>query len=302
MRRLVALVIATSLLAVAPLATSAASAASALFPTVKGTFDHTPTLSFPHVKAPSSLEDKVLEKGTGKTVKKGDLLVANYVGQLWNGKVFDSSFTRSVPSSFQIGVGQVIPGWDKELVGARVGSRVLLVIPPVDGYGKTGVSAAGITATSVLVFVVDILASYSKSSGGDPKAAHLANGTNGITVKGSLGKAPTLSIGKSAVKPKSVNVKVLDRGDGKKLTPGLIVSQIVVTDWTGKVVQSTWAQGVPEADTIGNSAQPSVLDALVGVHVGSRVLLQLPKNSQGGGPYVVVIDIVAQPKGTASQF
>jgi peptidylprolyl isomerase len=57
-----------------------------------------------------------------------------------------------------IGAGQVIKGWDTGLVGQPVGSRVLLVIPPAEGYGKTGASTAGINGTDTLVFVVDILA------------------------------------------------------------------------------------------------------------------------------------------------
>jgi peptidylprolyl isomerase len=55
-------------------------------------------------------------------------------------------------------VGQVIPGWDKGLVGQTVGSRVLLVIPPADGYGSAGSPQANIKGTDTLVFVVDILA------------------------------------------------------------------------------------------------------------------------------------------------
>ena len=56
-----------------------------------------------------------------------------------------------------IGQGKVIPGWDKGIVGQTVGSQLLLVIPPADGYGTTGNSQAGISGTDTLVFVVDIL-------------------------------------------------------------------------------------------------------------------------------------------------
>ena len=52
---------------------------------------------------------------------------------------------------------QIIPGWDKGLVGVPVGSRVMLVIPPKDGYGSAGASSAGIKGTDTLVFVVDVL-------------------------------------------------------------------------------------------------------------------------------------------------
>jgi peptidylprolyl isomerase len=85
--------------------------------------------------------------------------VVQYTGMNWRTKkVFDSSWSRSEPWGTPIGEGQVISGWDKGLVGQTVGSRVLLVIPPADGYGKTGSSAAGIKATDDLVFVIDIIA------------------------------------------------------------------------------------------------------------------------------------------------
>ena len=75
-------------------------------------------------------------------------------------KVFDSSFSRGEPAGFVIGKGRVIPGWDKTLVGQKLGSRVLLTIPPADGYGASGNSQAGISGTDTLVFVVDLIAVY----------------------------------------------------------------------------------------------------------------------------------------------
>ncbi len=81
-----------------------------------------------------------------------------YTGVNWRTKkVFDSSWSRSTPFALNIGVGQVIKGWDTGLIGQTVGSRVMLVIPPAEGYGKTGSSQAGIKGTDTLVFVVDIL-------------------------------------------------------------------------------------------------------------------------------------------------
>jgi peptidylprolyl isomerase len=72
-------------------------------------------------------------------------------------KPFDESFTKE-PATFGIGSGQVITGWDKTIVGQRVGSRLILAIPPKEGYGKQGQPSAGIKGTDTLYFVVDILA------------------------------------------------------------------------------------------------------------------------------------------------
>jgi peptidylprolyl isomerase len=120
-----------------------------------------PAVQIPHTGPPATLQVQTLIQGTGPVVKKNKLLVAQYEGVIWRtGKVFDSSWQRHVPAGFQIGAGQVIKGWDDGLVGKRAGSRVLLVVPPADGYGAKGSSQAGIKGTDTLVFVVDILATY----------------------------------------------------------------------------------------------------------------------------------------------
>jgi peptidylprolyl isomerase len=120
-----------------------------------------PPVHIPQTGPPATLQSETLIQGAGPVVQKGKLLVAQYEGVIWRtGKVFDSSWKRSAPSGFQIGSGQVIKGWDTGLVGKRVGSRVLLVVPPADGYGTQGATQAGINGTDTLVFVVDILGTY----------------------------------------------------------------------------------------------------------------------------------------------
>ena len=72
---------------------------------------------------------------------KGQTVVVQYTGVNWRtGTVFDSSWQRNQPFSFKIGAtpSQVIPGWDKGLVGQTVGSRVLLIVPQADAYGNAG--------------------------------------------------------------------------------------------------------------------------------------------------------------------
>ncbi len=92
-------------------------------------------------------------------VESGQDLTVHYTGVIYaSGEQFDSSWDRGEPSSFPIGVGGVIAGWDEGLVGQTVGSQVLLVIPPEQGYGADGNPDAGISGTDTLVFVVDILA------------------------------------------------------------------------------------------------------------------------------------------------
>jgi peptidylprolyl isomerase len=133
-------------------------------PKVNASTGAAPTVKVPSGDPPAKLVTKTLVKGSGSAVAKGQTVVVQYVGAIWkSGKVFDASWKRGQPFGFTIGASpsQVIPGWDKGLVGQNVGSRVMLVIPPADGYGKTGNQQAGIKGTDTLVFVVDILGAFS---------------------------------------------------------------------------------------------------------------------------------------------
>ncbi|WP_050348547.1 FKBP-type peptidyl-prolyl cis-trans isomerase [Arsenicicoccus sp. oral taxon 190] len=99
----------------------------------------------------------VLKQGDGPVVQVGQTLSSQYTGMLWtNGTKFDSSYDNGgQPVPFPIGVGRVIPAWDKCLTGQKVGSRVLVVAPPADAYGAQ--AQGKIPANSTLVFVVDLV-------------------------------------------------------------------------------------------------------------------------------------------------
>ena len=125
--------------------------------TVSGQFGDKPAITFSSAVAPEDLVVEVLEEGSGSVVEAGDTIVCNYLGQVWNGNVFDNSYDRGAPLDFAIGVGMVIAGWDDGLVGQKVGSRVLLSIPSHLAYGPAGVPQAGIKGGDTLVFVTDIL-------------------------------------------------------------------------------------------------------------------------------------------------
>ncbi|TQL53098.1 FKBP-type peptidyl-prolyl cis-trans isomerase [Subtercola boreus] len=143
-------------------ATGADQPAPAGFPTVTLADDGTPTVTIPSTPAPTTLQMATLKLGTGAVVGDGDTVTVQYQGVNWTtGAVFDESWTKGGPTSFA--TNQVIKGFGAALVGATVGSQVIVVIPPDQGYGTTGQSSAGISGTDDIVFVVDILATASAS-------------------------------------------------------------------------------------------------------------------------------------------
>jgi FKBP-type peptidyl-prolyl cis-trans isomerase len=137
-------------------ATGADQPAPAGFPTVTLAADGTPTVTIPSTPAPTTLQIGVLKKGDGATVADGDSVTVQYQGVIWStGKVFDQSWGQT-PATFT--TDQVIKGFSAALVGYTVGSQVIVVIPPDQGYGSAGNTDAGISGTDDIVFVIDILA------------------------------------------------------------------------------------------------------------------------------------------------
>lgn len=116
-----------------------------------------PKIAKPTGPAPKKLVKQDLIEGTGATAAAGDQLRVNYVGVSYeNGEEFDSSFKTGQPFEFQLGASMVIPGWDKGLVGMKVGGRRKLIIPPELAYGAEG-SPPAIGPDETLVFVIDLL-------------------------------------------------------------------------------------------------------------------------------------------------
>jgi FKBP-type peptidyl-prolyl cis-trans isomerase len=93
--------------------------------------------------------------GEGSAVKSGDNIRINYIGTLTNGTKFDSSYDRGTPFETQIGVGQVIEGWDKGIIGMKPGGKRKLTIPADMAYGST--AKPNIPANSALIFEVELV-------------------------------------------------------------------------------------------------------------------------------------------------
>jgi len=105
--------------------------------------------------ATNELQIQTLKEGTGAVAKEGDNLSVHYTGKFLDGTVFDSSRPRGVPFHFTAGGGQVIEGWDKGVIGMKVGETRQLTIPSSLGYGDNDFGP--IPGKSTLVFEVELL-------------------------------------------------------------------------------------------------------------------------------------------------
>jgi FKBP-type peptidyl-prolyl cis-trans isomerase len=245
---------------------------------VSGAFGTKPNVTIPKINPPASLQVHQLISGHGTRVIKGDLAVADLTAYTWSGTKTKEISEISTGKPQGLSVGSTISGLDKSLVGSRVGSRLLITIPPKDGFGSKGDSSLGVTGKDTLVFVVDVLGSYQKTA--SAHGAHeVVTGTGLPTVgTSSPGTAPPVHIPQTAPSA-TLQVKTLIQGRGPVVKKGqLLVAQYEGVIWrTGKVFDSTWTSGTPAGFQIGTGQVIKGWDdGLVGKRVGSRVLLVVP--------------------------
>jgi peptidylprolyl isomerase len=124
-----------------------------------------PVVEVPSGDPPTELVSTDIVEGDGATAAAGDQVTVQYVGVDYStGEQFDASWDNGQPFPFQLGGGQVIPGWDQGVEGMKVGGRRELVIPPDLAYGAQG-SPPDIAPDATLVFVIDLLEVQSGKSG-----------------------------------------------------------------------------------------------------------------------------------------
>jgi len=246
--------------------------------TVAGAFGTTPVVKIPKLHAENTLTVKTVIPGTGATVTKSDAMAANFVLYFWDGTTNSLKANTFTANPTVIG-GTMLPGLETALIGQKVGSRVLAVIPPAQGYGTSGNSQLGITGTTTLVFVIDVLKSYSDTAGASGTQVSSGGGTL-PTVTAHAGSAPTITI-PATNPPSGLVTKTLIKGSG----PALVKGQYVIVQYTGyiwrtkKVFDSSWSSGSPFGFVIGASPEQVISGwdiGLAGQTVGSRVMLIIP--------------------------
>ena len=264
------------------------------FPSING--DDTPVIAAGKGSEPTDkVLVKTLKQGDGALVCPGATIRANYVGALWNGTVFDSSFKKGQPIDFSL--DRVVKGWGYGLAHTHVGDRVELVIPASLGYGSQ--AAGDIPANSTLVFVVDIVGVATQNIAEDSVlSSAVATGEElpaGITVTGEPGVEPTLTIDESVAAPTERKMYTIYKGTGEALTADqtFLYKQVVGGFGANGQTQSSWSQDALQAPV----AQADV----AGVTVGSRILIVVPippqeaQSGQEATPAqatVFVVDIV----------
>jgi FKBP-type peptidyl-prolyl cis-trans isomerase len=252
--------------------------------TVTGAFGASPMVKIPRLKANDALTVKTVIQGDGPVFNSADSLLTNFVLYLWNGTSSSlkvNTFTVH-PTVIR---GSMLPGLEDALYGKRAGSRVLAVIPPKLGYGPNGDSELGASGSTTLVFVIDLIDSYTATASASGTVE--SSGGNGLpTVSATAGKAPVVTI-PPAGPPSTLQVKTLIKGAGPVITKG----EYVVTQYTGyiwrtkKVFDSSWPSSTPFGFVFQDSPAQVITGwdtGLAGQTVGSRVMLVIPPKDAYG--------------------
>jgi len=318
MRRVVALFVISLFagLALAACGSSAPPSPNASV-TAKGSFGSSPSVTIPKQKPTGTLAVKILIQGNGPTITKSDLFLSNFTIYVWSGttnKLLDSTYS----SSPQVLPASLLPGIQSAVTGKKVGSRVLVVVPPKEGYGTSGNSQLGVTGSDTLVFVMDLIQKYSSGTVSASGTKVSSGGGDLPAVSAAQGSAPKVTIPKGVTPPTTLVTKTLIKGSGPVVTKGeFVVVQYTGVNWrTGQVFDSSWERSLPYSFKIG--ATPSQVipgwdQGLVGQTVGSRVLLVVPPKDaygsagqsqagiKGTDTLVFVVDIIsAVSSGSAS--
>ncbi|PSK93851.1 peptidylprolyl isomerase [Haloactinopolyspora alba] len=208
--------------------------------------------------------------------------------------VFDNSYDRGQAAGFSLDA--VIPGWKEGLAGQKVGSRVLMSIPPDKGYGA---QKGHDLQNDTLVFVVDIIDSIdgTSSASGEP-VEDLPQGLPTVE-DGEEGAAPTIKMDGAKPPQKSDSTLVI-KGDGDKLGNNIVINMVQAEYPDAANTISSWDENQTPVVLAPQQLQgiPGLAQALEGQTVGSRVVTRISakdnaaQDGSKGTPLVLVIDVI----------
>jgi len=124
--------------------------------TIEATLEPTATSSAKPLMQVDKLIIQDEKVGTGVEAIAGKKVTVNYIGTLTDGTKFDSSYDRNQTFTFNLGAGEVVPGWDQGVAGMKVGGKRKLTVPSTLAYGVQGIPGV-IPGGATLIFEVELL-------------------------------------------------------------------------------------------------------------------------------------------------
>jgi peptidylprolyl isomerase len=225
---------------------------------------------------------RVVKKGGGEEVANGDSIKISLAGvNGTTGKQFDSTYATGKPVTLTLGQG-MLPGFVKGLVGQKIGSRVLVAIPPKDGFGDQGQSTYNIKKNDTMVFLFDLVAKVPNEASGVSK--NLPKDLPKLTLdadKHPAGFTKTKTMDKKKTK-ESADVVIQGKGAKVKSGQALTVQYVGQVYPTGAVFDESWSKQPTSFQIGGEGLIKCWNDTLVGQNIGSRVVIVCPPDTAYG--------------------
>lgn len=228
-------------------------------------------------------ETKVLKKGGGEKVVSGDSIKISLAGV--NGttaKQFDSTYASGQPVTLTLTEGSMLPGFLKGLVGQKVGSRILVAIPPKDGFGDQGQPAYNIKKNDTMLFLFDIVSKIPNEVTGTSKK--LPSDLPKLKLDGDkhpAGFTKTKTMDKKKTK-ESADVVIEGKGAPVKAGQALTVQYVGQVYPDGPVFDESWSKQPASFEIGGEGLIKCWNDMLIDQKVGSRVVIVCPPDKAYG--------------------
>lgn len=270
--------------------------------TVKGDFGEKPRVDFPTPLVPGETQCTEIIEGEGERMQEGQQALIGLA--VYNGTTGDELQTAGFGDEDPLAITyapDALPGLNKALSCAKVGSRVVAVVPEEDAFGDQGNPSIGIEPGDSIVFVIDVEKAFLSRANG---SVRLTRDEFPAVVLAPDGR-PGITVPKSSP-PEELEVEVLKQGVGAKVEDG----DSVVVHYTGvlwddnSVFDSSWETGRPATFVVGEEGNviPGMSEALVGQTVGSQVGIIVPPSEgygdegnakiPGGSTLFFVVDIL----------
>lgn len=235
-----------------------------------------PTIETGGEVAVSETVTRTVSEGDGEEIEEGDSVKINYIAVNGRtGKEFDNTFKSGAPMTATIKEGSVLPGFVKGLVGASVGDRLLVAVPPEDGF-KGANKQLGLEAEDTMVFLFDIVGKVPQIAQGEPQ--DLPKTLPKLILNDESQPVKFEKTSTTAPAPKKMQVHTAIKGSGEEVKSGqtLTIHYIGQIYPGGEVFDESWSRG-PATFQIGVGGLIKCWDeGLVGQTIGSRIILECP--------------------------
>lgn len=248
---------------------------------VSGAFEKQPTVKWDDTIKVDELSRTEVIKGDGEEITTGDQAFVNVwlaSGETKPGKdgTITPAYSDFGQSSGLITLGdQTLPALAKGLTGVKIGSRVVIASPPSEAWGDTGNSSLGIGNADTVVFVVDVESTLPTG----PKGSKQTPAAWAPKIVEKDGVPSSLDFSGTPKPSGDLEQTYVIKGDGPKVTKGqhLYVNYLGQVYDADKPFDESYSTGTPFDFVIGQGSVVKGWDqALIGVPVGSRVILQIP--------------------------